>query len=188
MPCYYTPWKLLSLVFVKNGRIGRDQLDVMLIGSLHTSVLIDGLQSQVLVRVKAFKEISTFLQAMNIEEEIDHPAIIMKTFLLDMIQLYEEFNTYEGILGGDRYDKWCFIKQNMIYDDSLKHLPIPVYSYVKPTMGPRFLLHIMLSLGEFETEVDLVVNTSMRESLRYAKLIGPLDDIESLKEYSNLLL
>ena len=89
----------IVVFFVKNGRIGRDQLDVMLTGSLHTSVWIDGLQSQVLVRVKAFKEISTFLQAMNIEEEIDHPAIIMKTFLLEMIQLYEEFNTYEGILG-----------------------------------------------------------------------------------------
>ena len=46
----------------------------------------------------------------------------------------------------------------------------------------------MLSLGEFDTELDLILHQTLRESLRYAKLIGPLDDDASLKEYSNQFL
>ena len=174
--------------FVKNERIGREKLELILMESLHTSVWIDGLQNHVLVRVKAFDEISTFLDDLVINEEIDHPVTVIKTYLLGIIQLYQEFNSCDDIESGDRYDKWCFIKEHMIYDDSLKHLPIPVYSYVKPTMGPRFLLHVMSSLGEFDTEVDLLLHHSIRESLRYAKLIGVLDDLDSLQQYSNLLL
>ena len=51
-----------------------------------------------------------------------------------------------------------FCKKIFLIDDGNKNLPIPVYSYVKPTMGPRFLLHIMLSMGEFETEIDLILH------------------------------
>ena len=43
-------------------------------------------------------------------------------------------------------------------------------------------------MGQFETEIDLVLHNTLRESLRYAKLIGPLDDQEFLKTYSRQLL
>ena len=85
-------------------------------------------------------------------------------------------------------EMWEFIKGNLLYDDEHRHIPIPVFSYVKPTMGPRFILHILLSLGEFDTELDLILHRTLRDSFRYAKLFGPLDDDESLKEYSNHLL
>ena len=54
-----------------------------------------------------------------------------------------------------------------------------MFSYVKPTIGPRFILHIMLSLGEFETELDLILYPTLRDYLRYAGLIGELNDEES---------
>ena len=68
------------------------------------------------------------------------------------------------------------------------HLPIPVFSYIKPTMGTQFLLHLLLSMGHFSTEIDLTLHENLRESFRYAKLIGPDDDEESLQTYSNNLL
>ena len=43
-------------------------------------------------------------------------------------------------------------------------------------------------MGQFETEINLIVHQSICGSLRYAKLIGPLDDEESLKKYSCTLL
>ena len=77
----------------------------------------------------------------------------------------------------------------MIDEDSdYDHLPIPVYSYIKPTMGTQFILHLLLSMGHFSTEIDLTLNETLRESFRYANLIGPLDDEESLQQYSNELL
>ena len=46
----------------------------------------------------------------------------------------------------------------------------------------------MLSMGHFATEIGLTLHASIMESLRDAKLIGPLDDEHSLYEYSNTLL
>ena len=55
-------------------------------------------------------------------------------------------------------------------DDGLDiHFQISVYSYINPTMGPQFLLHIMLSMARFNTERELLPQPSMRDKLREAK-------------------
>ena len=80
------------------------------------------------------------------------------------------------------------VLKNLIYSaDIKKHLPIPVYTFTMPTLVNQFLLHIMLSLGKFDTELDLLLHPSLRESLRTCHLIGPSDKIEDLQEYSNKL-
>ena len=50
-------------------------------------------------------------------------------------------------------------------------------------MGTRFILHIMLLLGEFDTEHDLYLHRSLRESLRYCKLIGSSSCHLDLEKY-----
>ena len=50
-----------------------------------------------------------------------------------------------------------------------------IFSYTKPTMGVQFILHILLSLDNFEVETDLTTVAYIRECLRYEKLIGPSD-------------
>ena len=59
---------------------------------------------------------------------------------------------------------------------------------MKPTLGVQFILHILLSMGHFATEIDLTLHPTIRESLRYAKLIGPNDDEASLQQYANDLI
>ena len=79
-----------------------------------------------------------------------------------------------------------FTDQNFLFDDSTEeHLPIPVFSYVRPTFGTQFILHILLSLGRYVTEIDLLHQVSLKESFRYAKLIGQNNDEDSLQLYSN---
>ena len=67
-------------------------------------------------------------------------------------------------------------------------LHIPVFSYIKPTMRRQFLLHLLLLMGNFSTEIDLSLHENLRRSFRYTKLMGPGDDEESLQTYSNHLL
>ena len=76
----------------------------------------------------------------------------------------------------------------MTYVDEKEHLPIQVFSHIIPTMGVSFLLHIMLSMGRFETEVDLTLHGNIRNCLRYCKLIGPSDDENCLKRDTELLM
>ena len=63
-----------------------------------------------------------------------------------------------------------------------RHLSTPVYSFIKPSQNIKFLLHVMISLGHFTTEVDLILQPSIRDALTAAKLIGPERDEEYLKQ------
>jgi len=67
------------------------------------------------------------------------------------------------------------------YDDHVYDLlPTLVFSYIKPSMGNEFILHILLSMGRFITERELLLNASLRDCFRSAKLIGTSDNSESL--------
>ena len=166
--------------YITKERLGREILESVLDPSMKKSVWVDGLQNKVFLRVKAFPEMLKYLEDMNLSDDLEDPANVMNAFLVDIIHLHNEFNMLGAFECDEDNQHWQFIRQNMLYDDDKKHIPIPVYSYIKPTMGPRFIHHIMLSLGEFDTEVDLILHRTLRESLRYCKLIGPLDDDESL--------
>ena len=95
-----------------------------------------------------------------------------------------------AILNGNESDEelWKVMKINIHNEVDLRHLPIPVYSYVNPTLGPRFILHIMLSMGEFYSEYYLILHQTLRELLRYYNLIGDSNDEDSLQNYCNSLL
>lgn len=69
-------------------------------------------------------------------------------------------------------------------------LPIPVFSKVGPEQSSAFLLHIMIMLGEFETELEFRQQKSIKMSLAKCKLIPEEDinDTERLREASNRLL
>ena len=56
-----------------------------------------------------------------------------------------------------------FSNKHLFYDDEDdEHLPIPVYSGIKPSMGPKFILNTLLSLGIFSTERKLLLNDTLR--------------------------
>ena len=52
-------------------------------------------------------------------------------------------------------------------------------------MVTQLILHILISLGRYKTEIDLLQHVSLREPFRYAKLIGPENDDEYLQNYSD---
>jgi len=57
-----------------------------------------------------------------------------------------------------------------IYDDDDEEMPLVVFLQVSPNRGSIFLLHMMLMLGEFDTELNLRAAGSMKDSLAMAKL------------------
>ena len=171
-----------------NDRMNREMLEEVLDVSINSSMWIDGLQNQVCVRVKALPEIGRYLESLDIVDDRCDPRNIMHKFMTKMIHFHGITEEDKQHLSEEDHHLCGNMEAFMHYNDEYRHIPIPVFSYVKPTMGPRFILHILLSLGEFDTEMDLILHRTLRESLRYAKLIGPLDDDASLKEYSNQIL
>ncbi len=94
-----TPGNYYRWFFVKNDRIGREQLETVLDLSMNSSVWVDGLQNQVFVRVKAFKEISEHLDSLDIGQDMETPIVMMKEFLKNIIELYNQFNDCGDCLG-----------------------------------------------------------------------------------------
>ena len=67
-------------------------------------------------------------------------------------------------------DFFEFAESHLLFNDcSEEHLPIPVYSYQRPDMGVQFLLHILLSMGRFSTEIDLFW---FQVSISHKKIFG----------------
>ena len=97
------------------------------------------------------------------------------------------FNPYEADANNDDVQFYFFIMKNLIQDDTriAQYLPVPVFSFIKPTTGLYFMYNILLSMGSFNTEVDLIMQLSIKEAFKYAKLIGPSNETEDLQSYLN---
>ena len=149
---------------------------------------IDGLRKQIKFRRNDIHELMVYLREIEIPKSNRHASHIMFNVFEKIERLNKVAMSNGDFMNQRDHDDWNFISSEIIYDDKKMKLPIPVYSYIKPHMGTNFLLHILLSLGHFETELDLILRQNIKESFRYAKLIGKKDDEESLVKYSNDLL
>ena len=91
-----------------------------------------------------------------------------------MVQLIENighvFSEPSSSLSIDDNELLEFTKQNLIYEDNNSHLPIPVYSYMRPTMVHQFILNILLSLGKFSTKFDLLQYKPLHYSFENARI------------------
>ena len=135
---------------------------------LHCS-WVDGLGRKVLLRKRALCEVKTHLQAI-VERDISRTSQRLGRHLVDMIS------------NGNDDEKFVFT-------DISKVLPIPVFSSITPKTPIPFLLHVMLMLGEYDTELDLKMQPTMRESFAKVKLIdNSVDDEEAMKRETNQLL
>ena len=156
----------------------RNQLNELIDNNILFSGWIDSVGCTVKMRKKAIDEVCDHLNEVGDPED-------------DMVALFSVIQEY--IEWGDEFDAEDdfieHVRTNLIYDDDKdRHLPIPVYSYVRPSLGVQFILHLMLSCGRFSTELELTTHATLRESLAYAKLIGPNEDEESLTQYAYDLL
>ena len=183
LPNYYRWFKR------ENSHFSYEEMEEKIEYDLNRSVWIDGLNGQVKLRLKAFNEVKTFLSKFDDDTAIsESPIGIMIQFMKRIITIVERGQAQYDQLDDDDADDFVLYSNEFVYDDDAKHLPVPVLSYIRPTLGVQFILHVLLSMGEFDTEVDLLHHNSLRNSLRYAKLIGESDDEEDLKRYSSNLL
>ena len=74
-------------------------------------------------------------------------------------------------------------KKHFIHIDQSNLLPIPVLSNTSPSNSIHFMIHIILSEGHFETEIDAMIHPLFRDCLRAVGSIWSDTDQESLKTY-----
>ena len=122
--------------------------------NLHESLWADGMQRCVRVRERAIEEIKEYLE--NDEEmtsERSNAAQQVKALFMSIINVVKSRN--DGVAVGSNDGFYQFVRENLISNEAeVSQLPVPVYSFIKPTMGVQFLLHVMLSMGRFANEID----------------------------------
>ena len=130
---------------------------------------IDGLGRRVRLRRGALRLAKKRLESMA-RCDMSHYSNRLREYLLDVIVTQKDCPIF------------------VTTEEEEEHLlPIPVFSKVGPEQSSAFLLHIMIMLGEFETELEFRQQKSIKMSLAKCKLIPEEDinDTEGLREESN---
>ena len=171
-------------------KIKEEDLEKHLSVDMNCTLFIDGLLNQVKVREEALLEIRTYLQneiKMPNPEEDNYDAI--KTIKDIFNDIHYVLQSNNNDLNDDEISFKAHAKKNLLISHKQFYtLPTPVFSYTRPSNGAHFILHIMLSMGKFDTEIDLSLHPTLRDSLRYCQLIGLSDSPEDLTQYSNELM
>ncbi len=170
-------------------KMNREEHLQSLSNDLRKSCWIDGLERKVLVREKAIPEVQEYLRMLENEETLNDGQRAIITLFNKIERVLEERDLGTTIRNTEQEQGFHeHVLKNLVHStDVEKHLPIPVYTFTMPTLVNQFLLHIMLSLGKFDTELDLFLHRSLRECFQYCKLIGTSEDLEDLAVYSNEL-
>ena len=127
---------------------------------------IDGFGRQVWIRYRAFKEVLEHLQSID-DTTLNRESKNLMHYLFGMISTNKQPDMF------------------VLYETD--QLPVPVFSSVTPRDPVPFLHHIMIVLGDFETELDFSMEPTLRDSFVKLRLIGPKTDMVSLKQYISQL-
>ena len=174
----YFRWFHISSKPLKNSAVQK-----LLDNNIESSHWIDAMKCQVFFRKKALPELIAWVDSIELQYED------MYTPMVDLFRKLSYVVTNLDNLHDDDQRFLDFADEYLFYEDNDEdHLPIPVYSSIKPSMGPEFILNTLLSLGRFSTERELLLHNTLRDCFRHAKLIGDDEDEDSLKEYSNKVM
>ena len=142
----YYRWFFIDM----KDKVKGDDLDKNITIDLKLSSLIDCLERKVKLREMALPELlewCDYVEGEINENEID---LINSNGQHEMIDLFRDINNIiikhkTGVtMDEGEHDFYTHVNENLIYKNEEElHLPIPVFSHLRPTMGAQFVNHIL---------------------------------------------
>ena len=133
---------------------------------LNESNWIDAMGNEVRLRSGAYQEILDMLDDGRLFQRQRRDLI---SHVRDLCKACREFHCDDTGVGQCLDSVWQLgLKYNLFV---LRFLPIPVFPHVLPNQPTRFLLHLLYSLGQFDTELELLGSTSFQECFVKAGLL-----------------
>jgi hypothetical protein len=193
-PEKYFKWFCRSKVPFVNGNLS-EQLDILrqeLNSNIRKSRWVDSLGYDIQIREKAIPHVLKFLREMQSDRNFyckDHtiPPLLGTETRDEFIALFEELQHSSEELSAlddetqehkdkkllhDTFIGGCSLNA---VDRSKKDIPIVWYDSIPPTQGHRFIVHLLLSMGNFDNELNLFAHPDMRTCFEYAGLIPTRD-------------
>lgn len=163
---------------------------IQLTDDIRTSPWLDGFEKRMYVRRPALEEIVEKYsdKMLSFHNLCETDTGYLDTFLLFHSLLYiangSSFSTSHDAslekIGKDnpstrrKIQSYSLeVKLNRFVDSTYDHhsVPLPIYSSVKPTNATKFYVHILLSMGTFDTEYELWDATDVRDCFITAGLL-----------------
>ena len=168
--------------------MGKEGITKVLNSDLKRCLWIDSIGRLVRLRKNGLDEVLALLDS-NEEDEDRHRDVDDNFPINDTIRyIIRIHNTEDDTLSEEERDWKEEYLHEFIVDDGLELLPIPVATPVTPHNPHAFFVHIVLSLGKYVTEQDVLRHSTPRECFQRAGLIGESTDPLDLQEYVDSLL
>jgi hypothetical protein len=119
---------------------------------------IDGSGKRVRVRKRYLAEVRRFFRSLA-------NRVLINPGTLEMYGLFETLD-HEVLQGRDS----AFV--NRFVDMSADRDVVVVFTCIEPTSMSKFLVHLLLTLGTFSTELDLFRGPTLLHAFQYARLIA----------------
>lgn len=153
---------MYSTLFQRSQKaLSNDEMTTALQGPITQCKLIDCFGRQVTIKPKAARTVLVRLQAIS-PGDVQELGDELRTLRSHLIELLGRDDLLES-------DSVFICRDPKVLQEKI---PVPVYSMITPNKPTDFLLHVMLTIGEFHTEHDLRLAGSLKNSLVKAKLIG----------------
>jgi hypothetical protein len=147
---------------VEDNILSRESISKGLDDDVTKCKWIDGIGRHIRLRKRALPLVQLYLTSL-MESNFSDYSWRLRNYLLNMIMQSN-------------------IDNNYVKNTREDHLPIAVFSKVSPRRALPFLLHVMLVLGKYETELEIKREVTILDSLCRVKLID-----EEAKENREIL-
>ena len=92
------------------------------------------------------------------------------------------------IFTGETKKRWEACKEMFLDPEDPRDTPVVYFTIVKPKLANRFLVHILLSMGKFTSELELTLSGSIKNAFIAAKLLDPAHPQQSVKSITKQYL
>ena len=181
-PSIYFRW-----FHIRKKSLNFDEIEEKINTNLYSCTWIDAIQHQIYLWDKAFEEMENNISSNDFLNHKNTSIKLCAQLIRYIIELDYLANDNSPPDEESTQD-WKHISIIFMHRGKNQHLPVPVFSFVKPSHNIKFILHILLSLCHYNTEVALLTKPSLRDSMTYAKLIGDSCDPDDLQQYFDSLL
>ena len=173
---------------IEKDVMGKEGIIKVLNSDLKKCLWIDSIGRLVRLRKNGLDDVLALLDS-NEEDEDRHHDVDDNFPINDTIRYIIRIHNAEDDTLSEEERVWKEeYLHEFIVDDGLELLPIPVATPVTPHNPHAFFVHIVLSLGKYVTEQDVLRHSTPRECFQRARLIGESTDPIDLQDYVDSLL
>ena len=135
-----------------------------------------------MVRYAAVPEVTNYVRHLQWDGFTVVPHY--RQTVLRLFDLIQNAPNTSGVRGSSRLERRQHIKETFIANHSVTNLPVVWTSSINPSYTNRFLVHLLLSMGKFTSELELYESGSIRQAYIRAGLL----DESAVDESINVLM